>query len=152
MQKRLGITRRHPYCESLHLDAPAVVGGSPVVLLPMSALTGLTDLQLRAIIAHELSHIRDSTLLQPLSSRRRNPAVLPSAVCGLANESAPNVRIAATMWRLRSAEIPLNTRRALALMEEWRVAPIFSDGRPIADRLFARRFVCSAWPRRKQPS
>ena len=49
IQQRLGITRAIRYCESLHLDAPAVIGWfRPVVLLPVSALTGLTDLQLRA--------------------------------------------------------------------------------------------------------
>jgi beta-lactamase regulating signal transducer with metallopeptidase domain/sporulation protein YlmC with PRC-barrel domain len=59
MQRRLGITRAIRYCESLYLDAPAVVGWfRPVVLLPVSALTGLGELQLRAVIAHELAHIR----------------------------------------------------------------------------------------------
>src|SRR6266481_2151857 len=59
MQNRLGITRAIRYCESLHLDAPAVVGWfRPVVLLPLSAFTGPTEMQLRAVIAHELAHIR----------------------------------------------------------------------------------------------
>ena len=59
MQQRLGIMRVIRYCESLHLDAPAVVGWfRPVVLLPISALSGLTELQLRAVITHELAHIR----------------------------------------------------------------------------------------------
>ena len=59
MQHRLGITRAIRYCESLHLDTPAVVGWfRPVVLLPITALSGLTELQLRAVIAHELAHIR----------------------------------------------------------------------------------------------
>jgi len=59
MQHRLGISRAIRYCESLHLDAPAVVGWfRPVVLLPISALSGLTELQLRAVVAHELAHIR----------------------------------------------------------------------------------------------
>src|SRR5213078_4863519 len=59
MQHRLGISRAIRYCESLRLDAPAVVGWfRPVVLLPISALSGLTELQLRAVVAHELAHIR----------------------------------------------------------------------------------------------
>jgi beta-lactamase regulating signal transducer with metallopeptidase domain len=38
MQQRLGIARAIRYCESLHLDTPAVVGWfRPVVLLPMTA-------------------------------------------------------------------------------------------------------------------
>ena len=47
------------YCESLQLDAPVVVGWiRPVVLLPVSALTGLDETQLQAVIAHELAHIQ----------------------------------------------------------------------------------------------
>lgn len=59
LQRRMGLTRAVRYCESLHLDAPAVAGWiRPVVLLPVSALTGLSDAQLEAVIAHELAHIR----------------------------------------------------------------------------------------------
>jgi beta-lactamase regulating signal transducer with metallopeptidase domain len=59
LQQRMGLTRVVRYCESLHLDAPAVAGWiRPVVLLPMSALTGLTEAQLEAVMAHELAHIR----------------------------------------------------------------------------------------------
>jgi beta-lactamase regulating signal transducer with metallopeptidase domain len=59
LQRRMGLNRVVRYCESLHLDAPAVAGWlRPVVLLPMSAVTGLTEAQLEAVIAHELAHIR----------------------------------------------------------------------------------------------
>jgi beta-lactamase regulating signal transducer with metallopeptidase domain len=59
LQRRLGVTRVVRYCESLRLDAPAVAGWiRPVVLLPVSALTGLTPAQLEAVIAHELAHIQ----------------------------------------------------------------------------------------------
>lgn len=58
LQRRMGLTRAVRYCESLHLDAPAVAGWiRPVVLLPVSALSGLTAVQLEAVIAHELAHI-----------------------------------------------------------------------------------------------
>lgn len=59
LQRRMGLTRLVRYCESLHLDAPAVAGWlRPVVLLPVSAMTGLTSEQLEAVIAHELAHIQ----------------------------------------------------------------------------------------------
>ena len=59
LQERMGITRMVRYCESLQLDAPVVVGWiRPVVLLPVSALTGLDETQLQAVIAHELAHIQ----------------------------------------------------------------------------------------------
>ncbi len=59
LQRRMGLTRTIRFCETLRLDAPAVAGWiRPVVLLPLSALTGLTEGQLVAVIAHELAHIR----------------------------------------------------------------------------------------------
>ncbi|MGB9446035.1 MAG: M56 family metallopeptidase, partial [Candidatus Acidiferrum sp.] len=59
LQSRMGLTRVIRYCESLRLDAPAVAGWiRPIVLLPIGALTGLTESQLEAVIAHELAHIQ----------------------------------------------------------------------------------------------
>jgi beta-lactamase regulating signal transducer with metallopeptidase domain len=59
LQRRMGLTRILRYCESIRLDAPAVAGWfRPVVLLPMAAVTGLSEEQLEAVIAHELAHIR----------------------------------------------------------------------------------------------
>src|SRR5256884_633639 len=41
------------------VQGPAVLGWvGPVILLPASALTGLTPLQLEALLAHELAHVR----------------------------------------------------------------------------------------------
>jgi beta-lactamase regulating signal transducer with metallopeptidase domain len=59
LQQQLGLNRVVRYCESLQLEAPAVVGWfRPVILLPVSALTGLNALQLEAVIAHELAHVK----------------------------------------------------------------------------------------------
>jgi bla regulator protein blaR1 len=59
LQQKMGITRMVRYCESLQLDTPVVVGWiRPVVLLPVTALTGLDETQLQAVIAHELAHIQ----------------------------------------------------------------------------------------------
>ena len=58
LQQRVGLNRVVHYCQSLYLDAPAVAGWfRPVVLLPVSAVSGLTIAQLEAVIAHELAHI-----------------------------------------------------------------------------------------------
>ncbi len=41
------------------MDVPTVIGWlKPTVLLPMSALAGLSPLQVEAILAHELAHVR----------------------------------------------------------------------------------------------
>jgi len=59
LQDRLGIRRAIRFCECAWLQAPAVVGWfRPIVFLPVTALTGLSEEQLRSVIAHELAHIR----------------------------------------------------------------------------------------------
>jgi beta-lactamase regulating signal transducer with metallopeptidase domain len=57
--QQLGIARAVRLWESALVSVPTAIGWlRPVILLPASALTGLTRQQLEAIIAHELAHIR----------------------------------------------------------------------------------------------
>ena len=59
LSRRLHIARRVRLLESTLVDVPTVIGWiKPVILLPASALSGLTPHQLEAILAHELAHIR----------------------------------------------------------------------------------------------
>jgi bla regulator protein blaR1 len=59
LASRLGIRRAVRLRESALAEVPAVIGWlRPVVLLPASALTGLTPQQLEGLLAHELAHIR----------------------------------------------------------------------------------------------
>jgi beta-lactamase regulating signal transducer with metallopeptidase domain len=59
LSRRLRIARAVRLFESSLVDVPTVIGFlRPVVLLPASALAGLTAQQLEAILAHELAHIR----------------------------------------------------------------------------------------------
>ena len=59
LQLKMGFERVIRYCECDRLDAPAAFGWiRPVVLLPVCALSGLTEDQIEAVIAHELAHIR----------------------------------------------------------------------------------------------
>ena len=59
LARRLHIARRVTLLESSHVDVPTVIGWMrPVILLPISALSGLAPHQLEAILAHELAHIR----------------------------------------------------------------------------------------------
>src|SRR6266851_5847029 len=59
LQRRMGLDRAIRYCECRRLDAAAAQGWfRPVVLLPVRALTGLSEAQIEAVIAHELAHIR----------------------------------------------------------------------------------------------
>ena len=59
LSRRLHIVRPVRLLESTIIDVPTVIGWiRPVVLLPASALAGLTPYQLEAILAHELAHVR----------------------------------------------------------------------------------------------
>jgi beta-lactamase regulating signal transducer with metallopeptidase domain/Flp pilus assembly secretin CpaC len=59
LSTQLGITRPVKLIRSNSVDTPAVLGWlRPVILLPASALTGLTPAQWEAVLAHELAHIR----------------------------------------------------------------------------------------------
>ncbi len=55
----LGVRRAVILLESALVEVPTVIGWlRPAILLPASAMTGLSPDQLRAILAHELAHIR----------------------------------------------------------------------------------------------
>src|SRR6185312_3160593 len=59
LQRQLGLNRAVRYLECAWLQTPGVIGWfRPTILLPVTALTGLNEEQLRAVIAHELAHIR----------------------------------------------------------------------------------------------
>jgi beta-lactamase regulating signal transducer with metallopeptidase domain len=56
---RLRVNVAFRVVESGLVDAPGVIGAiRPVILLPIAVLTSLTPLQIEAILAHELAHIR----------------------------------------------------------------------------------------------
>jgi beta-lactamase regulating signal transducer with metallopeptidase domain len=67
LRRALQIGRVVRVLQAEWLTAPATIGWiSPVLLLPMSALSGLPPEQLEAIIAHELAHIRRNDYLANL--------------------------------------------------------------------------------------
>lgn len=59
MADEMGISRKIGWMKSHLVDVPMTVGWlRPVILIPCSVLSSLPPLQLEAIIAHELAHIR----------------------------------------------------------------------------------------------
>ena len=53
-----GISKLVPVFTSARINVPIVFGAlRPIIVLPCSALTGLSQSQLEAILAHELAHI-----------------------------------------------------------------------------------------------
>lgn len=56
---RLGIQRAVGLLHSTRVQAPSVIGWlRPAILLPVGCMAGLSTLQVEAILAHELAHIR----------------------------------------------------------------------------------------------
>ena len=140
LQARLGINRVIRFCECRWLDAPAVIGWfRPVVLLPVRALTGLTEDQIEAVIAHELAHIRRLDAFVNLfqvvveSLLFFHPAVwwLNKRVRAERENCCDDIAVAACGNHLGYA-------RALTTMEEWRATPTLSlaaNGGPVAARI-----------------
>jgi len=61
---RLGVHRRVRLLASDRVDVPTALGWlRPAILLPVSALSGLTPSQLELVLAHELAHIRRNDYL-----------------------------------------------------------------------------------------
>ena len=140
IQRRMGLNRIIRYCESLELEAPAVIGWfRPVVLLPISALTGFSQEQLQAVIAHELAHIKRFdgfvNLFQVVveSLLFYHPAVwwLNRRIRAERENCCDDAAIAL-------CGNPLEYARALTLMEERRAAPALAmaaNSSPLAARI-----------------
>ena len=59
VKTRLGVARAVRLAQSALVQAPAVIGWlRPVVLLPLGCFLGLSQMQVEALLAHELAHIR----------------------------------------------------------------------------------------------
>ena len=57
--RKMGITRIVDIWQSTRIAVPSLIDGlRPVVLLPVRILTGLSNEQLEAVLAHELAHLR----------------------------------------------------------------------------------------------
>ncbi|WP_299760217.1 M56 family metallopeptidase [uncultured Pontibacter sp.] len=58
LQRRMGMRQAVRLAESALVQVPMAIGvAKPVILLPVGAVTGLTQAQVEAILAHELAHI-----------------------------------------------------------------------------------------------
>jgi len=141
LQRRLGLDRTIRYCECAWLQAPAVIGWfRPIVLLPVTALTGLSEEQLQLVIVHELAHIQR---LDPFVNVFQisvetlffyHPAVwwLNKRIRAEREHCCDDVAVAL-------CGNPVEYARALTLMEEWRTAPALAmaaNRGPLSERIF----------------
>lgn len=125
LERRLGLGRALRYCQCRHLEAPAVIGWlRPVVLMPVSALTGLSPEQLGAVIAHELAHIRRHDALVNLFQTGAETLLFyhPAVWWVSAQIRAEREHCCDDVAVSVCGGVP-EYARALMLMEEWRRAP-----------------------------
>src|SRR5215831_12078838 len=141
LQDQLGIDRVIEYCESAFLEAPAVIGWfRPIVLLPVSVLTGLSDEQLRMVIAHELAHIqRLDAFVNVFQVCAETLLFYHPAVWWLNKRIRAERELCCDEIAVTVCGDAVEYARALTMMEEWRSAPALAmaaNRGPIAERIF----------------
>jgi beta-lactamase regulating signal transducer with metallopeptidase domain len=141
LQRRLGLNRTIRYVECNWLRAPAVVGWiRPVILLPVIALTGLSEEQLQAVIAHELAHIqRVDCFVNLFQILVETLLFYHPAVWWLNKRIRAEREICCDEIAVSLCGNPIAYGRALALMEEWKSAPalvVSASGGLLSERIF----------------
>jgi uncharacterized protein (TIGR03435 family) len=67
LQVRLRVSAPVRLCMSAMVEVPTVIGWlRPYILLPVTTITGLSDSQVTALVAHELAHVRRNDYLENL--------------------------------------------------------------------------------------
>ena len=140
LQWAMGLERVVRYCESAHIGAPAVLGWfRPVVMLPVNAITGLSEAQLRAVIAHELAHIkRYDAFVNLFQIAAESVLFYHPAVWWLSKRIRAERENCCDDAAIAVCGSPVEYARALTLMEEWRAVPEFAlaaNSHPLAARI-----------------
>jgi bla regulator protein blaR1 len=140
LQNELGIRRAVQYCESTFLQAPAVIGWfRPIVFLPATALTGLSEEQLRVVIAHELAHIRRfDAFVNVFQICVETLLFYHPAVWWLNRRIRAEREHCCDETAVALCGNAVEYARALTLMEEWRSAPAFAmavNRGPLSERI-----------------
>ncbi len=140
LQDRIGLSRAITYCECKWLQAPAVIGWfSPIVFLPATALTGLSEEQLQSVIAHELAHIRRlDAFVNVFQVLVETLLFYHPAVWWLNKKIRAEREHCCDDMAVSICGNAVEYARALTLMEEWRSAPAFAmaaNRGPLTDRI-----------------
>jgi beta-lactamase regulating signal transducer with metallopeptidase domain len=140
LQRRMGLDRVIRYCECHRLDAPAVLGWfRPVVLLPVRALTGLSEAQIEAVIAHELAHIRRLDCFVNLFQIATETLLFyHPAVWWVSQRVRAEREHCCDDEAIAICGDAVNYARALTQMEEWRTTPALlmaANRSPLAERV-----------------
>lgn len=140
LQLAMGLERVVRYCQSVHVAAPAVVGWfRPVVMLPVSALTGLSEAQLQAVIAHELAHIkRYDAFVNLFQIAAESLLFYHPGVWWLSKRIRAERENCCDDAAVAACGSPIEYARALTLMEESRQVPqlaLAANSHPLASRI-----------------
>jgi beta-lactamase regulating signal transducer with metallopeptidase domain len=141
LQRRLGLNRAIAYCECKWLQAPAVIGWfRPIVFLPVTALSGLSDEQLQSVIAHELAHIyRFDAFVNVFQVFVETVLFYHPAIWWLNQRIRTEREHCCDDIAVALCGNAVEYARALTLMEEWRSAPVLAmaaNRGPLTERVF----------------
>lgn len=138
LRKSIGITRRIRISISEHVSVPGVIGCVwPTLLLPVSMASGIPADDLRAIVAHELAHVRRYDYLVNFCQMIIeaifffNPAVwwISKLVRFEREACCDKVGVAATGRRIRYAEVLADWAQRLSDTSAGVAAPAIAFGR-----------------------
>lgn len=152
LQERIGLSRTIRYCQCQWMQAPAVIGWfRPVVLLPVTVLTGLSEEQLRSIIAHELAHIqRFDAFVNAFQVAVETLLFYHPAVWWLNRRIRIEREHCCDDTAVAVCGNAVEYARALTLMEKWRSAPVLAmaaNRGPLSERVFRVLGLKSIHPR-----
>ncbi len=120
--QRIGVSRPVRLLKSSMAEVPTVIGWlRPVILMPASTLTGLSQQQIEAILAHELAHIRrHDYLVNLLQSVVETLLFYHPAVWWISNRVRQEREHCCDDWALKLCGDRVAYARALATLEELR--------------------------------
>lgn len=139
-----GVSSRVRLLRSTRADVPMVVGWcSPVILLPAAAFTGLTPDQLKAVLAHELAHIRrHDPLINALQAVVETLLFFHPAVWWLSAQVRHEREHCCDDLAVKTTGDPKTLARALVCLETLRSQPTASpqlalaaNGAPLMERI-----------------
>ena len=125
LARRLRVSRAVGVWQSALVEVPTVVGcWRPLILVPASALTGLTPRQLEAVLAHELAHVRrHDYLVNLLQTAVETLLFYHPAVWWVSNEARAEREHACDDAAVEATGDALLYARALAAVEALRRRP-----------------------------
>jgi GWxTD domain-containing protein len=122
LKQRVGVTRAVRLAHSALVQVPTVIGWlRPVVLIPVGCLAGLSAIQVEAIFAHELAHIRrHDYLVSVLQSFVEAVLFYHPAVWWVSKQVRKEREDCCDDLAVRTSGDSLAYAKALSLLEEYR--------------------------------